>query len=194
MSGSTPNYAFPYPSLTDSPDGASQIQALASAVDTTLAAQVAALQASISAITVPQFALKTADQSVTSNTTLQNDTALVLPVAANAKYRFESYLDYEASGAGALKWQWSVPSGGTLRYAKIGINTGLTAEVVTLTGSAIWTAGGGGAGSLQGIHMAGTLIMGSSAGNLQLLWAQNASSTTPTIVHAQSLLALWRIS
>lgn len=34
--GTTPNYLWPYPELTDPPDGATQIKALANAVDTSL--------------------------------------------------------------------------------------------------------------------------------------------------------------
>lgn len=36
MSGTTTNYSFPYPESTDAPDGATQIQSLAGAVDTAL--------------------------------------------------------------------------------------------------------------------------------------------------------------
>lgn len=38
--GTTPNYSWPYPELTDRPDGAAQIKALANSVDTTLKAQI----------------------------------------------------------------------------------------------------------------------------------------------------------
>lgn len=36
MSANTPNYAFPYPTLTDAPNGAAQMQSLATAIDTQL--------------------------------------------------------------------------------------------------------------------------------------------------------------
>jgi hypothetical protein len=44
--GTTTNYSLPYPELTDEPDGAAQIQALATAVDT----ELDALQTAIDAI------------------------------------------------------------------------------------------------------------------------------------------------
>lgn len=42
MSGTTTNFAFPYPGESDTPDGAAQIQSLATAVDTNLAVRDAA--------------------------------------------------------------------------------------------------------------------------------------------------------
>lgn len=152
--------------------------------------------ASVMGQIAPQAVIKGADQSLASSTTMQNDNALFLPVIANATYLFVCYLDYEGGtrGSSDIKHAWSVPSGGTLRYVKLGNNTSGVAEIVTLAGATIWPDATNGAGSLQGLLMLGSLIMGSTAGNLQLQWAQNTSSATATIVHAQSLLSLWRVT
>ena len=144
----------------------------------------------------PQAVIKGADQSLASNTTLQNDNALFLPVVANASYLFECYLDYEGGtqGSSDLKWTFAVPAGGTLRYQPVYFNTSGVVQASTSTGSGINTAGTNGAGTLRGVTMTGSLIMGSLAGTLQLQWAQFTSNATPTIVHAQPLLSLWRVT
>ena len=143
----------------------------------------------------PLAAIKGSDQSVTSSTTLVNDTALLLPVVANAAYLFECFLDYEGGTGGSsdLKWGWLVPSGATLRYQGLYEGTSGTSYFDSNTESAIPAAQSAGAAVLKGVGMHGTFLTGSTAGTLQLQWAQNTSSATATIVHAQSFLALWQV-
>lgn len=142
----------------------------------------------------PLGVIKGADETV-SNTTLQNDNELFIPLAANSSYYVEVYLDWEgASGSGlGLQWTWTVPAGGTFRYQGVYLNTAGTPALILAThaGSDNPAAGGNGAGSLVGLTMKGTIVT-SSAGNLQLQWAQAGTSGTPTIVHAQSSLAVWQ--
>lgn len=143
----------------------------------------------------PLAAIKGADQSVTSSTTLVNDSGLWVPVDANASYLFACYLDFEGGtqGSSDIQWTWSGPSGYTLRYASGHIGTGGTFDWSTYTGSNTVIAGTAGAGNLQAAVMLGSLVT-SGAGTLQLKWAQNTASATPTIVHAQSILSLWRVA
>jgi len=140
---------------------------------------------------------KSADESVTSSTALQNDDALVAAVAANATYLFFCYLDYEGGTGGSsdLKFSWSVPASATLRFSLIGSDSSATTMVsTTKSDSTSYTGRTAGAATLQANVQIGTLVTSSTAGNLQLQWAQNTSSGTATKVHAQSFLALWRIS
>jgi hypothetical protein len=144
----------------------------------------------------PLAVIKGADEDVTSSVALQNDNELFVEVDANATYLFDCYLDYEgASGSPfGIQWQWTTPSGATLRYQGTYNNTGGSPILASHKGSDNLSAGAGGAGTLEGISMNGSLIMSSTAGTLQLQWAQASSSSTPTIVHAQSYLALWRVT
>lgn len=142
----------------------------------------------------PAGAIKGSDQSVTSSTVLVNDNALLAGLQANAKYFLEMYLDYEgASGAGFLKFAWSVPSGATIRYAIIYVNTGNSVVFGAGTEASTFACYTGGAGVHEAVRMTGTIVT-SVAGTLQLQWAQNASNGTATIVHAQSVMALWRMA
>lgn len=143
----------------------------------------------------PAGTIKGADESLASSATLQNDNELFVACVANATYLFRCFLDYEAAATIGLKWTWSVPSG-TLRYAATYLaNTTGTPPVVGALelGSGTVGAGGNGTGNLMSVLMEGTLVT-SSAMTLTLQWAQNTSSATATIVHAQSSLAVWRMS
>jgi hypothetical protein len=146
---------------------------------------------------LPQFAWKTADTSRATTTVLANDPDLVLPMAASASYLFLVSLDYEgaAVGTGDIKWHFTGPTGFTMRYHRWHVDTSGAASVGGLASeSGTPTAGSAGAASLKGITMAGTVFNGSSSGNLTFQWAQNTSSGTATIVHAQSVMALLRMA
>lgn len=145
----------------------------------------------------PLAIIKAADQPLTSDTTLQDDTALLLPVAAGATYLMLCYLDFDggALGSSDIKWTWSVPALAAMRYGVIKTTTaGVASPSNTVTDSTVVTAGTNGAGVPQAAIMIGTLVTAGTAGNAQLRWAQNTSSVTPTIVRAQSCLALWRVT
>lgn len=152
--------------------------------------------ASIIQSVAPLAAIKGADESVTSSTVLQNDNELFVPLAANAAYLFRCYLDYEAENANnAFQWAWSGPAGYSLRYTASYLAGGTLLGARTITGSTTKTSDGLGAGALMAADMTdGTIVTGATAGNLQLQWSQAISNAVPAIVHAQSLLALWRIS
>lgn len=141
----------------------------------------------------PLEIIKPTDQPLTSSTAMQNDTALFLPVVAGATYDFCCYLDFEGGTAGAsdLKWTWALPSGATMRYASGHVNTG-SFVFTSYTGASTVVASSAGAGVIQAVTMEGTLVTAGTAGNIQLQWAQNTSSATATIVHAQSKLRLIR--
>ena len=144
----------------------------------------------------PLAAYKAGDQSVSSSTTLVNDAYLFVSVLANAVYYFSCFLDYQGGtqGSSDIKWAWSVPSGTTMRYTDTHVSTGGSSTVGALsTESTVPTAGTNGS-TLRGITMTGTVATSSTAGTLQLQWAQNTSSGTATTVHAQSSLALWQIA
>ena len=144
----------------------------------------------------PFMAYKSNDQSVTSSTTLANDNALSLPVAANGTYFFICMLKFEGgtSGSSDLKFAWTGPSGFGMNYQLTGLNAGGGSTLGFMRSATGSTGGTTGAGNVWGTTMLGTVTASSTAGTLQLQWAQNTSSATATIVHAGSVLAMWRIS
>ena len=144
-------------------------------------------------------AVKTATESVTSSTTLQNDDELLLAVLANTTYFVFGLLFYDGATAGDFKFAWTGPSGYSFDYSAPVLATGTTSAIVdggatnTLNMSAfqetdIFSVGAAGAGNTIAITITGVLIIGGTAGTLQLQWAQVASSATATRVFAPSCL------
>ena len=151
--------------------------------------------ADVNAWFVPLAAVRTSDQSVTSSTTLVNDDTLVLPIAASATYIFDCYMYFLAASGGDIKWTFAAPSGAVLDYYALhneGGGTLLDNSATTYGASSTPNAAGGG-GAAEAIGMHGTLAVSSTAGNLQLKWAQNTSSGTATTVKANSHLVLRRV-
>lgn len=147
---------------------------------------------------LPLTIVKPADEPLTSNATLQNDNDLLVSVAANATYKFDCTLIYEGgtNGASDLKFKWAVPASATLTinipaYFFTDNTTHGPSYIDQTTTQALGTRG---AGVRQSVAMTGSLLVSSTSGTLQLTWAQNTSSATATIVHAQSTLTLQRTS
>lgn len=146
--------------------------------------------------------VKTADESVTSSTTMQNDNELLVPVAANTRYWVECFLIYSAHPNFDCKTGYSGPSGSTFDWCGDGLISGETTTVGEVTkslqglGSTPGHAGVLESGSpidMVAMHK-GVLTTGGSAGTLTLRWAQLSSGATPTIVRAGSVLIVTRVS
>lgn len=133
-----------------------------------------------------QFVRKTADESVVSSTTLQNDDHLKLPVVANAVYTLFLMCIFSGGTTGDIKFDWAVPSGTVLRWSDQTGVSGLHSDVD------VYSAPGG--TTQVAIQIWATVVTSSTAGNVQFRWAQNASDATATIVRANSYLQLTRVA
>lgn len=143
----------------------------------------------------PIVAVKTSDQPLISHVGLISDNTLRLPCDAGAIYTVTMELDYEGGtqGSSDIQWNWNLPAGATLRLFTAYNNTSGVPQLGMKTGSTTVSAGTQGAGNICGAFMHGTLFCGSVPGSIVFQWAQNTSSATPTIVHAQSVLSLQRL-
>lgn len=144
----------------------------------------------------PVAAFKNANESVTSSTALQNDNALLIPLQANAVYYFRMFFGYTGGtqGSSDIKFGFTIPSGASMTWTRDGITTaGVRPVLVFNTTTAASTLGTNGTGSDEAGTVEGTVTTGGTAGNLQLQWAQNTSSTTATTVLAGSSLQAWQI-
>jgi hypothetical protein len=190
--GVTTNYSLPYPASTDAPNGASQIQSLATAVDTAIAAATA------TQFVVPIAARKATDEGRASTTTLANDTSLVLTgLVSGAVYQVLGMIFYDGGAggsAGHIKWKFTVPTSSTGSYGVPHQNESL---VTALPQQQLWTdtltAGTNGVGTGYFLFIQGILIPGAN-GSLQFQWAQDASMATNTHVLTNSFLTARRIS
>ncbi len=142
------------------------------------------------------FAFKSADESVTSSTTLQNDDHLLFAVEANARYKLDGYLSYTGavSPAGDLKIDWTIPAGASMKWASFAVNSNaLTSyDVVVQSETGVRAYGTLGAQEMA-LQPKGWLVTAGTAGTLQMRWAQNASSATATVLKTGSYLELKRV-
>lgn len=145
---------------------------------------------------VPLAATKANDQSVTSSTVLVSDSDLVLSVAASATYVVSGYLNYAgaAQGTGDLKLTFTVPAGATLSYTLVRMDTAGATGLTNPSGATVTNVAGTSAVADRSVFISATLVLGGTAGSLQLQWAQNTSSTTATVVRARSWLWAQRIA
>lgn len=144
------------------------------------------------------FARKTSDQSVTSSTTVVNDSELVCPVEAGSVYVVTGSIIAEGATTGDMKHRWTAPTGATFDWTSYGQGSGASAAIAsvdqnarTLTGST--THGLLGTGSPVAIRIQGLLVV-STAGSFQYQWAQNTSDATATTVHPGSFLLLTKVA
>ena len=132
---------------------------------------------------------KTADEGVTNSTTLQNDNHLSQAVAANEVWEFEAFLLATSSSATPdIKVGFTWPSGATCTWQATSIDgTTLSNYVpVTASGSSIAPTITASANTL--IRIRGLLVVGSTAGTLQLQFSQNQSNNNATTLKLGSFL------
>lgn len=142
--------------------------------------------------------VKSADETVTSSTTLQDDDQLQIAVAANTSYWMRLFVMYTGLAVADLKVSFAGPAGATLRWVSDGIG-GTGAAVVDQVSRTLQGLGNSPSyGCVDGQQMCGlgkgVLTVGGTAGTLKLQWAQLASSATATRIYAGSALILTRVS
>lgn len=144
----------------------------------------------------PLAAYKSGDQPLTSSTALASDSALVIAVLANAVYDVDVLLYYTGFTAGSsdIKVSFTYPSGATSQSVTyLGKSTGLAVAQGTVALGTAQAFGSNGTSNIMALNLWFTLSVSSTAGNLQLQWAQNTSSGTATTVKTGSKLRAWQI-
>jgi hypothetical protein len=153
---------------------------------------------------LPVPAIKTADESLASSTTLQNDNELVCVGAANTNYKVDlALLATEATGTGIdIKLAFTQPTGCVLDLAVVAPHLGwvssagaqLEVEWAGWQAETGTTTSAKSFGTLNGVnfsyHFRGTWRVGSTAGSLQLQWAQNTSAGGNLTVKSGSSLII----
>ena len=148
-------------------------------------------------------AVKTANEPVTSSTALQNDDELACALATATTYRLEARLYVFGAAAGDIKVALAFPANTTVQAfgghsIVVGSVTSSTSAdvdahaIVTQTTSPT-AALSFGVPDTNGIviTLSATIVTTSTAGTLNLQWAQNASSGTGTVVQIGSWMRVW---
>ena len=145
---------------------------------------------------------RTADAAAINNSVaLVPDNTLFAALPAAGRFHWTLTLFYDGSAAGDFKVAHTIPAGATMRWGGIGAATAVAAGVgtgqflaTTVSGTAIpYGASGVGTANTMTVLIHGTVVMGGTAGNLQVLYAQQAADPTNLIVREHSRLQVWRV-
>lgn len=137
-------------------------------------------------------ARKTADETINNSATYQDDDALALQVDANIVYRANIHLLYSSGATPDFKYRFTAPAGTSLAgWSFIGFNETLVLSYGVAASGGVSGLGGSGADLV--VDAWGLIVVGSTAGTLQVQWAQNLANASNTIVRATSYLVLERI-
>lgn len=148
------------------------------------------------------YVLKSADESVTSSTTLQNDDALVYTIGDTGTYVFDAYLwvTSAANAAGDINVAWSFPTG-TCHWGGHALFTDLASSVSgTFAASSHLSATSGssvhgfGASTSQTMIWLHGILIATATGSLQFMWCQNSSNANATTVKAGSHLVVRQVA
>lgn len=138
-------------------------------------------------------ARKTADETINNTSVFQDDDELFVSLEANVVYLARVHIVYNSGATPDFKYAFTLPSGTTApMWSFQGITTvsAFTYGVASSGG----VSGLGGTGADQPVDAFGVVITGSTAGTMQLQWAQETANASNTIVRAGSYLELRRIS
>ena len=137
---------------------------------------------------IPRIVRKTTDETIISNSTYQNDDALVISVVANATYTGHLHIVYNSGTAPDFKVVGTVPSGTTTPFWTWHAAPA-PGQATSLTTGAFFDGTAGNAP----FDAYGLVITGGTAGNVQIQWAQTTLTASNTIVRAGSYISLTRV-
>lgn len=135
--------------------------------------------------------VKSADESISTTTALQNDDELLLALAANATYIMTARIIYNSSAAADFQYRFTGPASFSAKWSQLVITGGGAAWQIFEQDEST-TPSIDGSGSDRAALLWGRVTT-VGAGTLNLQWSQLASSGTTT-VKAGSSLQLTRIS
>ena len=142
----------------------------------------------------PLAGVKSADQTISSQTTLVNDADMRFAMAATATYEFRVYLRYSSGTGQDWKSSFSIPAGAVCRFQRIGKDlSGNFGSVTEQTDAGSVTSLGSGVGSILNANFIGVVATTGTAGNLVFQWAQNTSGAFNTTLYQYSYLVGRRI-
>ncbi len=140
------------------------------------------------------FARKTSDESYT-NSTLQNDDNLQVTIGANETWTIDVMIRVVGS-AGDFKFALALPAGSTMWVTATGDNDDSDDGFLEMTssGTEYHISNFFSVNDTENlIHLKGIIVVGGTAGTVQLQWAQNSTNAIPTTVKAFSYMNATRV-
>ncbi|HEY5988234.1 MAG TPA: hypothetical protein VIV12_17940, partial [Streptosporangiaceae bacterium] len=125
---------------------------------------------------LPLVGVKSANQTIISQTSLVNDADMRFAMAASALYQFQAFVRYDSGTGQDIKFSFSVPAGADARYSCLRKKPDATFGSDGEFGAADTLAAyGEGVGTLATATLHGIAYTTTTAGNLIFQWAQNVS-------------------
>lgn len=138
---------------------------------------------------LPIAKYKSADETVTSSNTLQDDDHLSFAIGASEVWAFLLIIRGSGATSGGMKWAFTVPSGATSRgHITMPNTTGADQDLTASAGAS------GSFGLTTGYQISGYVANSTTAGNFTFQWAQQTSNGSGTTIKRGSTLTAWRIS
>ncbi len=136
--------------------------------------------------------VKTIDETIQSDSTLSDDSVLKFTPTINKVYIMQFFFFHKSGSTPDIKLGFSIPTGSTIRWTgggsviewRSGSIAGFTIDAETPVALSSTGADSSNAWYLK-------LVMGSTAGDCALQWAQNLSTATDTTVQKGSMLIVW---
>jgi len=144
------------------------------------AARKAYVDSKASSVVVP----KTADETVTNSTVLQNDDELQFAALANKMYAIQMFIIVNDPNTDAdIKWAFSLPAAATMFGKELQVEADAVREITgaTLVSDVV-------DGNDHCMVITGVIKVGANAGNCIFQWCQNAARATGSKVKAGSWL------
>jgi hypothetical protein len=139
-----------------------------------------------------RVAVKSADESVTSSTVLQDDDELFAAVEANTTYVVEAWILRSTTTDPEWAHGWTFPTGAALKMKAFAQTESASPSVAVYPYN--WSAIENLTFTEAPMFFIGRLLVGATAGNLRFQFAQQTSHTTAVTVHAGSWLRLRKVS
>jgi hypothetical protein len=134
-------------------------------------------------------AIKTANETVTSSATLQNDDHLLLPIGASERLRGSIVFSLFANASGGFKFDITAPASATGNCAMGGGSAFQSGWVAIGTGFGVTSAA-----AQVTYFIVFDITNSTTAGDITLRWAQNASLGTGTRINAGAIIQATRVS
>lgn len=132
----------------------------------------------------PKIVVQVADTSppVNNSTTLVNDDGMVFALEANTRYVISGRVVFNSGATPDIKIGWTYPAGVTLNYSLTGYSGGAFSSSGPYTQTSTPAMDGG--ASDDEFMIRGVVTVSSTAGNLQLQYAQNTANASNTVIKA----------
>ena len=132
--------------------------------------------------------VKKANETITSDTTLTDDSELVVALSADKTYGFILNFFFKTEAATDIKITFTAPTGADGDFNTVrNIVGGYPINNKTFTTTVAFDGTGGNSWAF----VFGKVDVSTTAGNLALQWAQNTSGGSNTIVNSGSTLVVW---